>query len=73
MILLRFEVNSVIISFFGRFYFVLLIFLFNIMFLVFKIDEIVCILINVDVDIVFFMEIWLSGCVFDFLINIKGY
>lgn len=73
MILLRFEVNSVIISFFGRFYFVLLIFLFNIMFLVFKIDEIVYILINVDVDIVFFMEIWLSGCVFDFLINIKGY
>ncbi|XP_066024381.1 uncharacterized protein [Pocillopora verrucosa] len=38
-----------------------------------KIDEIAHTLINVDADIALFTETWLSGCVPDSAINIKGY
>ena len=38
-----------------------------------KIDEIAHTLINIDADIALFTETWLSGCVPDSPINIKGY
>ena len=38
-----------------------------------KIDEIAHILNNVDADSALFTETWLSGCVPEFPINIKGY
>ena len=38
-----------------------------------KIDEIAHTLNNVDADIALFTETWLSGCVPDSPINIKGY
>ena len=49
------------------------IFLSNTMSLAPKIDEIAHILNNVDADIALFTETWLSGCVPDSPINIKGY
>ena len=49
------------------------IFLSNTMSLAPKIDEIAHTLINVDADIALFTETWLSGCVPDSPINIKGY
>ena len=57
----------------GRPHFVPSIFLSNTMSLAPKIDEIAHTLINVDADIALFTETWLSGCVPDSPINIKGY
>ncbi|CAH3040127.1 unnamed protein product [Pocillopora meandrina] len=69
----RSEVNSVTTSSLGRPHFVPSIFLSNTMSLVPRIDEIAHTLINFDADIALFTESWLSGCVPDSPINIKGY
>ena len=69
----RSEVNSVTTSSLGRPHFVPSIFLSNTMSLAPKIDEIAHTLTIVDADIVLFTETWLSGCVPDSPINIKGY